>query len=71
MTNIEKIVDILEKNWISIILKFDVKIDAIKIYSLELVDREFMNQEFNKLHDQDRMQFITQSIFFKWSDLVI
>ena len=44
----------------SITLKLDARIDATKIYSLELLDREFVDQEFNKLHDQDRMQLYCQ-----------
>ena len=64
-------IDIFEKDWMSITLKLDARIDATKIYSLEFLDREFVDQEFNKLHDQDRMQFITQFTFFEWFVFVI
>ena len=48
----------------SIILKSEIKIDVAKIYSLDSADREFLDQKFNKLYNQDRIQFIIQSTEF-------
>ena len=64
--NIKRIVDIFEKKWMSITLKSDVKIDAAKVYFLKFVDREFLDKEFNKLYDQNRMKYTLQSISFDW-----
>jgi len=42
-----------------IILKLEIKIDVTKVYFLDSTNKEFLNQEFNKLHDQDCIQFTT------------
>ena len=62
--NIEKIVNVFEKNWMFITLKSNAKVDVVKIYLLNFADREFVDKEFNKFHDQRRMKFIKQLIFF-------
>lgn len=55
-----------------ITLKPDVlKVDAVKMYPLGPADREFVNKEFNKLHEQERMQYTTQSTQFGQSIFVI
>ncbi len=45
-------------------LKSEIKIDATKIYSLDFANREFFDKKFNKLHNQERMQFTIQSTEF-------
>ena len=62
--DIDRTIDVSEKDWMSITLKSDVNIEAAKIYLLEPEDREFVNKKFNKLHDQKRMQFSSQSTSF-------
>ena len=69
--NIEKIVDVLEEDWMFITLKLNAKVDVAKIYSLNFVDREFVDKKFNKFHDQKRMKFIKQFTSFDWSIFVI
>lgn len=59
-------VDILKEDWMPITLKPDVlKVDAVKVYPLGPADREFVDKEFNKLHEQERMQYTTQPTQFE------
>ena len=54
-----------------ITLKPDAKIDAAKVYPLKPADREFLDKEFNKLHDQGRMEYTSQPTPFGWPVFVI
>ena len=63
--------NIFEKNWMLITLKSNAKIEATKIYLFEFENREFVDKEFDKLHDQERMKFSFQSTLFDWSIFVI
>ena len=42
----------------------DVKIKTIKIYFLKPVDRKIVNDIFDKLHVQKRMEFTIQPTFY-------
>jgi hypothetical protein len=53
---------IFEKKWMSIELKFDVKIETTKMYSLNFANRKFVDEIFDKLHVQNRMKYINQFI---------
>jgi hypothetical protein len=37
-------------------LKSEVKPDLVKVYSLGKKDREFVDKEFDKLHEQSRLK---------------
>ena len=41
--------------------------DKIKIYSFELRDRQLINQNFDELHDDDKLFWINVFIFFNYS----
>ena len=69
--NDDFIVNISEEKWISIKLKFDAKIETFKVYLLELDDRVFLDETFDKLYVQNRMKYITQSIEHEYSVFVI
>ena len=47
----------------SIDIIFDFKIETIKMYSLSSTNRKLIDEIFDKLHAQDRMKYINQSIF--------
>ena len=64
-------VDVPEEDWMPITLKPDAKIDAAKVYPLGPADREFVDKEFNKLHDQGRMEFTKQPTPFGWPVFVV
>ena len=53
------IVRVFPENWMSIDILFDVKIKTVKIYFLKPVDRKIVDDIFDKLHVQKRMEFIT------------
>ena len=63
-------VDLSKKNWMRISFKSDWKnkiLDKIKIYSLKVKDRAFVDQIFNKLHDLKRLFWINESTSFSYS----
>ena len=51
--------------------KIDVKIKLIKIYSLNHKNKKIVNNIFDKLHEQNKIKYITQSISFNFSIFVI
>ena len=55
----------------SIEFRSKVKIETIKIYLLKLVNRHFVDEIFNKLHAQNRIKYITQSISHNYSIFVV
>ena len=57
------IVRIFSEEWMSIDIIFDFKIEATKMYSLSSADRKLVDEVFDKLHAQGRMEYISQSIF--------
>jgi hypothetical protein len=64
--------NVFENQWMSITLKFDVKIETIKVYSMSSSEKDLIDETFNKLHDQDKMHWTTKliahdaSIFVVW-----
>ena len=51
-------VKLLEKNWMKISLRFDWQnriFKKIKVYSLNIKNRDLIDQIFDKLHEQNRM----------------
>ena len=52
-------------------LKSNAKIEVVKIYSLESSDRKFVDEIFDKLHEQDRMKFNSQLTSHDYSVFVI
>ena len=65
------IVRVLENEWMSINFKSNAKIKIVKIYSLKFNDRKFVDEIFDKLHEQNRMKFINQFTFHDYSIFVI
>ena len=49
------IVDIFENQWMSITLKSNVKFKSIKIYSINIKDREIINIIFDKMHIDNKI----------------
>ena len=69
--NDDTIVRIFFEKWISIKFRSKVKIETIKIYSLKLVNRHFVDEIFDKLYAQNRMKYITQFISHDYSIFVV
>ncbi len=59
------VMNILENEWISIILKSEIKIEEIEVYSMKSKKRELINEIFNKLHDQKKMHWTIEAITHK------
>ena len=55
----------------SIELKFVVKIEATKIYSLNFANRKLVDETFDKLHAQERMKYTTQFTSHEYSIFAI
>src|SRR5438876_5568478 len=51
-----KTVDILEDQYLIILLKPDSKIEVAKVYPLGPKDKAFVDKEFNKLHKQGKLE---------------
>ena len=60
------IMQILSNKWMSIEFKSNVKIETTKMYSLNLVDKKFVNETFDKLHAQKQMKYINQFISYDY-----
>ena len=63
-------VSMSENKWMRISLKSDWKtrvFDKIKIYSLEIKDRELIDKTFDELHRTDKLFWINESTFFSYS----
>ena len=69
--NDEKIINISSEKWMSITLKSDAKIAAAKMYSLNSKEKQIVNQKFDKLHSQNRMQYSSKSTVHSYSVFVI
>ena len=67
----EFIVRISFEKWMLIEIKSNVKIETIKMYSLNFVDKKLINNTFDKLHAQKRMKYINQSILHEYSIFAI
>ena len=52
-------------------IQFNVKIKTTKIYSLKLINRQFVNEAFNKLYKQKRIKYFNQSTSHNYSIFVI
>ena len=52
-------------------IQSNVKIKTTKIYLLKLIDRQFVNETFNKFHKQKRMKYFNQLISHNYSIFVI
>ena len=66
----EKVINISSKKWMSINLKQNAKIAVIRVYSIESKEKEIIDQEFDKLHAQKRMQYFSHSIAHDYSVFV-
>ena len=71
--NIIKTVNVTEKNMMHISLMNDwqkIKL-LIKIYSLSFKNKQVIDKTFNKLHDQEHMQWFNQVTSFRFSVFMI
>ena len=55
----------------SIEFRTKVKIETFKIYLLKLLNRDFVDEVFNKLYAQNRIKYITQFISHNYSIFVV
>ena len=52
-------------------IQFNVKIKTTKVYSLKSIDRQFVDEAFNKFYKQKRMKYFNQSTSHNYSIFVI
>ena len=55
----------------SIDVKFNVKIEIVKIYSLKFTNHKIMNEIFDKLYVQKRMKYINQFTLYEYLMFVV
>ena len=70
----QEFVNLFEKNWMKISLKFDwestIK-NKVKIYSFDIRDKAVVNDTFNKFHEQERFFWTEKTTSFNYSCFVI
>ena len=69
--NDDFIVNLSFDEWMSITLQFDAKLTSSKIYSVNQANKNFIDKEFDKLQQQNKLKFISQSTSFSYSMFVI
>ena len=65
------IVNIFENEWMFVNFKFEVVFKFNKMYFIEVKNRNFIDVTFDKLHQQDKLHWIVQSISFSYSVFVV
>jgi hypothetical protein len=56
------VINVSKNEWMSITLKSDAKIEFAKIYSMSSKERELIDEIFDMLHNQRKMNWIKKSI---------
>ena len=64
-------VHVSESEWMSIDTIFDAKTESFKIYFVSSQDREIINKEFDKLHEQGKLRWIIEIILYDFSVFVV
>ena len=67
----EDIVNISNKNWMSISTIIKTKSNAFKIYFLKSENRTIIDKEFDRLHVENKMNWITEFTSYNYSCFVI
>ena len=52
-------------------IQHNVKIELTKIYLLKSIDRQFVNNVFDKFYKQKQIKYINQSTLYEYSIFVI
>ena len=65
------IVNIFENEWMFINFKFETVFKFNKMYFLKVKNRNFIDVIFDKLHQQNKLHWIVQSISFSYSAFVV
>ena len=69
--NNENIVNISKKNWMSISIVTNVKTNASKIYFFESKNRAIINKKFDRLHVENKINWITKFTSYEYFVFVI
>ena len=70
----QEFANLSQKNWMQILLRNDwerIIKEKTKVYFLEAKDRLILDEIFDKLHDQERLSWITESISFSFPCFVV
>ena len=67
----ENIVNISKKNWMSISTITETKSNAFKVYFLESENRTIIDKEFDRLHVENKMNWIIEFTSYDYSCFVI
>lgn len=58
-------------NFFTILFKLNIKIDTIKIYLLGLKDCNIINKMFNKLYEEGKLDWTSQSTLYNYSIFIL
>ena len=64
-------VHVSKSKWMFIDTILDAKIESLKIYFVNLQNRKIINKKFDKLHEQDKLRWIIEIIFYDFSIFVV
>ena len=65
------IVNLSSDEWMFITLQSDAKLTSSKIYFVSQTDKNFIDKKFDKLQQQNKLKFISQSTSFSYSMFVV
>ena len=64
-------INVFEKNWMSIKIIFDIKSKFSRVYLVDSQNREFINQKFNKLQREKKMNWIKDATSYDFFVFVV
>jgi hypothetical protein len=64
-------INVSENEWMSIILKSEIRIEFVKVYSMRSKKRELIDETFDKLHQQNKMHWTIESTVHEVSIFVV
>ena len=64
-------INVFEKNWMSIKIIFDIKSKSSRVYLVDSQNREFINQKFNKLQREKKMNWTKNATSYDFFVFVV
>ena len=69
--NNDDTINVFEKNWMSIKIIFDIKSESSRVYFVDSQDRKFINQKFNKLQREKKINWIRDATSYDFFVFVV
>ena len=66
-----EIVNVFKNQWMIIFILFDVKSDSTKVYSLSFQNRKFVDEKFDRLHKQKKLNWTNEATSYAYFCFVV